>query len=142
MQDIKEMYPDAVRGDDEWFWGVDDYQPLLKSLGEIILQVDDKDYQGDSRILLQKGSEIGLLIFGWGSCSGCDALQACDSYEEVETLRAGLVQEIKWLDQKAMLEYMENKDWGLDHAWHDDETKQFVEQAITMLKGDLNQAVD
>ena len=142
MQDIKEVYAEAVRGDDDYFWGVADYNPLLKSLGEIILQVDDKDYEGDSRILFQKGSEIGLLIFGWGSCSGCDALQACDSYEEVETLRAGLVQEIKWLDQKAMLEYMEGKDWGLDYAWQADETKRFIWQAITMLKGELNQTTD
>ena len=71
-------------------FGFCDYRPMIDSFGyEILLQVDDKDYQGDSRLLFRDVSRYGILIFGWGSCSGCDSLQACESLEDVEKLRNG-----------------------------------------------------
>lgn len=133
MKDIREIYPDEDSG---WFC-IGDYQPLLKSFGyPILLQVDDDDYQGDSRLIFQDGSKYGLLIFGWGSCSGCDSLQGCNSYEEVDALRNGLLNDIKWFGSaSSMLEYLNTHDWEGDYSWRDEKARQFVEEAKTLMEG-------
>jgi hypothetical protein len=132
MRKIEEVYP----GIEEGFWMVSDYDPLLESMGyEILLQIDDEDYQGDSRLLFKNGDQYGLLIFGWGSCSGCDALQACDTFKEIEELREGLNNDIKWDTREGLLKYIEEKDWELEWSWHAEETKEFVDKVIELLKG-------
>ncbi len=81
-----------------------DYQPMLDSFGEILIQEDDDDYQGDSYVLYKDGSRYGLLIFGWGSCSGCDALQACNSIKEVQELMDSLYSDIEWFEDLPSLQ--------------------------------------
>lgn len=93
------LYPEAA--DRTYFDSPYDYDPIIKSFGEVLVQVDDDDYQGDTRVLLRKGSRFGFLVFGWGSCCGCDALQACDSYQEVDELIDDLENDIKWFDTLA-----------------------------------------
>ena len=134
MKPIEEVYPEAI-SDTGIFWGESNYIPLLESLGyEISIRIDDDDYQGDSRLLFQDAASYGLLIFGWGSCSGCDALQACDSYEEMESLRQKLSNEIHWEPTgKAMSAWIENKDWELEYSWHTARTKTFVEKCLLYL---------
>ena len=125
--DVRELYPE-----DECYWS--DYQPMLDAFGNIAVQVDDDDYQGDSRVLYDENGEIGLLIFGWGSCSGCDALQACGSLEEVQELCDKLQEDIKWFDDKKQaLEYFTSHDWQGDYSWHQTETKEFVNKCIEYL---------
>ena len=68
-----------------------DYQPIVDSFGNVLIQVDDADYQGDTRVLYEKDGKYGYLNFGWGSCSGCDALQACCNIEEIQELINSLV---------------------------------------------------
>lgn len=86
----KSLYPDA-RG--PW-----DYGPLLATFGEILVKIDDDDYQGDSRILYRNGSRYGVLVFGWGSCSGCDSLQACGTHGEIGQLIKRLGSDVKWFE--------------------------------------------
>jgi len=133
MKAIKDAYPDL---EEEFGWGgPGDYGPLLESFEyEILLQVDDGDYQGDSRLLLRDGNRYGLLVFGWGSCSGCDALQACSSIKDIEELRDGLHGDIIWKDSREeMLEFVKNRDWEAQYSWHAEETKEFVEKALDLL---------
>ena len=60
------------------------YRDLIASMGvENLLQVDDNDYQGDSRILVRDYHRYGLLLFGWGSCSGCDAPRMYSSWAPI-----------------------------------------------------------
>lgn len=107
---------------------------MLDAFGKIVIQVDDNDYQGDSRLLYDENGKIGLLIFGWGSCSGCDALQACNSLEEVQELCDSLQSDIKWFDDKKQaLEYFKNHDWCGDYSWHQTETKEFINKCIDYL---------
>jgi hypothetical protein len=131
---IKEVYPEC---NTEWgFREAYDYDPLLKSFGyDILMKVDDDDYQGDSRILFKHGKKYGLLIFGWGSCSGCDALQACESYEEISDLRDLLYDQIVWRNSaKELREYIDKKDWEGHFAWRMKETRDFVNGAKILLK--------
>ena len=113
---------------DSWSWS--DYDPMLNAFGKIVIQVDDHDYQGDSRVLYDEGLKIGYLIFGWGSCSGCDALQACDTIDEVQKLCNELQDSIKWFDdRKSALEWFENHDWEGDFCYLNDNTKKFISMA-------------
>lgn len=137
MKPINEVYPehaaDEARG--ESFYGPADYGPLLESMEyEILLQKDDSDYQGDSRLLLRDGDRYGVLVFGWGSCSGCDALQACDSMKDIEALRTSLANSITWFDSKAACRgYFETHDWSGDFSYGSDETKQFITEGKQLL---------
>jgi hypothetical protein len=112
-----------------------DYQPILNEFGEILLQVDDSDYQGDSRLLYRDNNKIGYLNFGWGSCSGCDALQACDTIEEVQDLMDYLYNMIKWFDsKKEALNFFNNHDWKGDYSYNEEEQIEFINKAKEILK--------
>ena len=126
----QDIYPDA-----EFGFGVWNYQPIINYFGEVLVQVDDGGYQGDSRVLLRDNEKYGILIFGWGSCSGCDALQACRSYQDIDELIGKLANKMKWFDTaEECLRYVENKDWEREWHWHVGNTKHFVEEVKEYLK--------
>lgn len=132
MKAIK-LYPEYYKKQQEYgsFYGPSDYQPIISSLGRILIQVDDDDYQGDSRVLLEKDGKYGLLIFGWGSCSGCDALQACENMHDIQILIDNLSDSVKWFDSLLSLKrYINEKDWELEYSWHARETREFIESAL------------
>ena len=54
---------------------------------------------------LYEGTMYGFLTFGWGSCSGCDALLACGSFDRVMSLLHTLKESIIWKTKEDMLEY-------------------------------------
>ena len=123
---VKDLYERGLN----WY----DYQPMLDAFGKIVIQVDDNDYSGDSRLLYDENGKIGVLIFGWGSCSGCDALQACCSIQEVQELCDTLQESIKWFDNKKQaLEYFKSHDWQGDYSWHIRATKEFINKCIEYL---------
>jgi hypothetical protein len=124
----------ALQASDETY-GFGSYSELIDSFEvEVVLEIHDDDYQGDSRYVLRSGERYGLLFFGWGSCSGCDALQACDSVSEATELRDQLWNSVHWEPTASgLLRYINEKDWELDYAWHASETRSFIEQAKTLL---------
>ena len=128
MIDVRNLYKE-----DGWGWS--DYQPMLEAFGKIAIQVDDNDWQGDSRVLYDEDGKIGYLMFGWGSCCGCDALQRCDTLDEVQELCNSLQNDIKWFDNKQQaLEWFETHDWEGDFSWHDDNTRKFVKKCMKYLR--------
>ncbi len=138
MKPINEVYPEHAKdeAEDGSFYGPSDYNPLLNSLGfDILLKVDDDDYQGDSRLLLRDGQRFGVLIFGWGSCSGCDALQACQTMVEIDRLRNELFNSVKWFESSSeCLEYFIEHNWKGDHSWHTNEQGCFIAEAKRLLE--------
>ena len=125
--DVRQLYEDTK-------YGWDDYQPMLNAYGKIAIQIDDDDYSGDSRLLYDENGKIGFLRFGWGSCSGCDALQACKTLDNVQELCDWLQNEIKWFDdRKQALEWFTNHDWEGDYDVNHPNTKAFVEKCIEYL---------
>jgi hypothetical protein len=132
MKPIADVYEAGTR----YFSG---YQPLLDSFEyEILYQVDDEDYQGDSRIIFKDGDRYGVLIFGWGSCSGCDAMEACDSIEDVEKLRTELHDTIRWGALEETIQYFKAHDWNGDFSYHAKETKIFIEKGLKLLEARFN----
>ncbi len=125
MKTSEELFPEQSEG---YFYG-GDYQPIIDSFGKVLLQVDDADYQGDTRVVLESEGKFGVLIFGWGSCSGCDALQACGSHSDINSLIESLHNDITWFDSLEELKaWSAARDWELQWAWHSSETKDFVEK--------------
>jgi hypothetical protein len=121
----QELYPKA--GERTYFDTPYDYTPIIRSFGEVLVQVDDEDWSGDTRVLLRKKGRYGFLNFGWGSCSGCDALQACDSYEDVDQLISELKNDIKWFNTLAEAQaYIANdEEREGSYYYHEDEWNQF-----------------
>lgn len=111
--------------DNSWGWW--DYQPMLNEFGNILLQKDEQNYQGDSFLIYEKDDKYGYLTFGWGSCSGCDALQGCNSISEVQELMDRLYSSIEWFDSlDALKEYFEETDWTLQYQYSIPEFKEFL----------------
>ena len=117
--------------DSSWSWW--DYQTMLNEFGNILLQKDEQDYQGDSFLIYEKDGKYGYLTFGWGSCSGCDALQACNTIDEVQELMDKLYSDIKWFDSlDALKEYFEEVDWTLKYQYSIPEFKEFLTEVKTL----------
>lgn len=115
-------------------WGWYDYQPMLNEFGTILVQEDEDNYQGDSFLLYLKKGKYGFLSFGWGSCSGCDALQACANIDEVQELMDQLHNSIIWFDSldkaKEWLNDKENQE--LKWYWSSKEFQTFVEKVLAL----------
>jgi hypothetical protein len=130
MRKVVELYPESR----DYSW--DDYQPMVEEFGSVILQESDDDYQGSTWVLYQDGERIGWLRFGWGSCSGCDALQACDTIDEVQELMDFLWQSIRWFDTRdEALKFFVEHDWEGDWDYGTDAARTFVKKSIELLKG-------
>lgn len=97
----RRLYPREESEDGAYWYGPYDYQPIIDSFGTVLAQADDDDYQGDSHALIEKDGRFGVLTFGWGSCSGCDALQATANYREIEELIVQIENGIRWFDTLA-----------------------------------------
>lgn len=138
MIDVKTLYSE------EYMWNgmfmrISEYEPMITAFGNVVFMVEDNAYQGDTRVLYDNDGKIGHLIFGWGSCTGCDALQGCKSIEEVQELCNELENDIMWFDtREEALKYFETHDWEGDWSWYHDETHTYVELAIKYLKGETN----
>jgi len=129
----RRLYGEEYKDEDgSYFYGPSDYNPIIQSFGEVLVQVDDGDYQGDTRVLLRKDGRFGFLNFGWGSCSGCDGLQACSSFRDIETLIQGLERDIKWFDTLAEAQAYIGNDAEREgsYYYHEDEWAKFKAAAL------------
>ncbi len=137
---VLNAYP---RLSEEFGYGVSCYEPLVQSFGRrTLVEADDNDYQGDSYRLLADGDEpgqvYGLLTFGWGSCSGCDALQSCETVEQLQALADSLQDSILWFaSREALKEYIQNHDWEGDWSWHRESAHDFRRKVQEFLDSDL-----
>lgn len=123
-----------------WFddtpFGPYDYSLIYKSFGAVVFKQDIGRWQGDTQILLknQELDKFGYLMFGWGSCSGCDSLQRCDSYDEIDELIGLLWGQIRWFDDdKEALKFFEEHKWDCDWGY----SPTFVEACKTFFSSRL-----
>jgi hypothetical protein len=132
-----ELYPELKPDTDGGIDAPGNYSPVVEHFGKVVVRRDDKDYQGDSYVLYHNDDgRVGFLRFGWGSCSGCDRLQGCNTITELDDLISGLADEIKWWDSLAeALSWFESHDWGGDFGGRGDTQKAFVAKAKLYLRG-------
>lgn len=92
-----------------------DYTELMQDIGAVIYEQSYGSYSGDTRALLKKNSLYGYLEFGWGSCSGCDALEGCVTDSDFEELRNDMAGDIIWRTKSEMKKFLLEHDWDGDY---------------------------
>lgn len=123
--DVRIEFPDC---DKEGYFYHPRYHDLVARLGDIQIETSDSDYQGDSFFLLTKDNKFGYLSFSWGSCSGCDILQACDSYEDLQSLADRLENQIIWFySWDEIKDWVNARDWESLIDWHTG-AKKFIKE--------------
>lgn len=137
MVDVRKVFPNAFESVFESSWGGPDvgYDDLYKQFGTPLVDVDIGSYQGDTLVVLEKEGMYGYLSFGWGSCSGCDALQACEDFDDLQELSDHLESSIKWFDSKEELKAWVNKhDWEGEWFSYSDrgEVSDFINQVNSL----------
>lgn len=129
--DVRKLYPDE--NECGWFC-VCDYDPMVEAFGNVAIKEDVGSYQGDTLVLYDNDGRIGFLVFGWGSCTVCDALQACDNMDEVQKLCDELQRDIKWFNSKdEALKWVKGKDWETEWYWHHFDAQEFIKKVIDYL---------
>lgn len=81
-----------------YMYGFTSYEPIIEYIGSPTYIYKEDDYQGDTLVfyLLDEPEMYAkFLAFSWGSCSGCDALQGCDSYNDLGELIERLVESVR-----------------------------------------------
>lgn len=79
-----------------WIKDMPSYRAIVSTLGEIVAETEWGSYQGDSLYMVKGEQGYGILTFGWGSCSGCDSLEACSSQADIDALQDDLERGIRW----------------------------------------------
>lgn len=127
----RRLYPD-VDWDESYLSGCYAYEPMVEDVGKIVLWHMCGDYQGDYHVLIEgEGGDFGYVSIGYGSCSGCDALQQCDTAEQIGDLAASVQREIHWeADVAAMKKWLLERDWEVSWCWHYEEFKDFLREAL------------
>ena len=122
---MQEIRPDQIE-----CWGIS-YDALLGSMDVTILieTHTQSSCEGDSWYLLQNSAgDCGFLVFGWGSCPGCDAAEAVENAEEATQLRDTLWRSIRWHATGAeMHAWLASFDWGSQYFGGD---KTFTERFL------------
>ena len=101
---------------------------------EVLLSEYDNDYQGEAFYLLRDSDQYGYLVFGWGSCSGCDWLESCyGDIAGMTELRDSLWDNVQWRSKSEMLVYLQEKDEKLEFYGYGDGYGRFKPKAIDLL---------
>lgn len=119
------------------------YKELIPDGMKIVEEAAVGDYQGDYLYLAmdEESGKFHLFIFGYGSCSGCDAMMSLCSEEDVEK-RTKSLQE--WCDNAAnsvvlkskeeMLAYLDARDEGNSY-WM---SLEGAEEALELFRAAVN----
>lgn len=140
MQKVQELYKDekdSGNDSDGYFDAPYDYDPVLKSLGKIVLKSDEGYYEGDYLYLLKADRGWGFVIVGYGSCSGCDALQGARSWDDVQKLADDIERDVVWdEDPGVLLETAREKmEWV---SWHESKSQDhFMKRARKAVRDEL-----
>ena len=87
------------------------YEQVIDHFGTVLHMTQQGSYSGDYFVVYDGGDgKRGWLAFGYGSCSGCDALQGCDTPEEVTQLVADLRKSIEWFaSEEDLVAYLDGR---------------------------------
>jgi hypothetical protein len=131
-QIAEKLYPRADVSFSYPKYDISSYQPIINeffSENTPRIRISDNNWSGDDYVfgVTRSTSEYAFLVFGWGSCSGCDELQGCDNYEElgelIKKLHSKIVRFSTFSDLKT---YVETNDWEKDYFAHETNGKRFI----------------
>lgn len=127
-----------------WIKNSPSYRDIVSTFGEIVAETEWGSYQGDTLWMLKSAQGYGILTFGWGSCSGCDSLEACSSQADIDSLQDDLERGLRWFPTLGeAVAFVE--DGGLKDSYLDDEMiAAFVKASTTVVvaEGTRRKAVE
>ena len=119
MSKAEEIYgKNSLLSIDGCFMEQGDYTPIIEHLGKVAYRLDETGYQGDSYVFYKEEDKYGIMIFGWGSCSGCDSLQACNSIQDIDNLIEEMTGYIRWFKTAKELYDWINDERYQETQWH------------------------
>lgn len=105
------------------------YENLIKATGcDIIDSLYMGNYEDDLLMVVSKNYKFGLLVTGYGSCSGCDALQGCVTNTERTELAVELYNKIMWKEPGEIIDYLEDKDWSAEYYGQQKGLSEFIKK--------------
>lgn len=119
------------------------YDALIDFIGEQVVWVTLSSYQGDHLYLLKERTtgQFGYLCQSYGSCSHCDILQGCVTFEDYEDLLEDMLDETIWFDspQEAYTWFTE-RDWEGTHLWYyREDLEEFIQKSLDVLMEAINE---
>lgn len=113
------------------------YDGIAERLGDVVLSGTFGDYTGDYLYLLRDGDRYGFLVQGYGSCSYCDALQSCESLDDVQALIHRMYDAVVWKESAdEFLKWVtRDRDWQDQWVWREEGTKRFVGRMVAVVSG-------
>lgn len=118
---------------------------VLWDIGDVLVLDWDEGRGGDGRAVLRRQGRFGFVVIGWGSCGGCDALQLCRSYREIEGVIRSVENSIRWFDSLGELQryVADDGERQCSHYFHNPNWRRFRDAAaalseLTIGDGDLH----
>ncbi len=113
------------------------YEDLIAAFGMTVLHtVELGRYSGDTLVFFHHTYDdlYAFLTFGWGSCPGCDALQACGSYQDTYDLYLELYGGLRWFQTPAeAITFFDTHDWQGEYYSDADELSGFIQSCKNTL---------
>ncbi|KQW07623.1 hypothetical protein ASC66_01085 [Leifsonia sp. Root4] len=133
MITVPEFTPtQLVAKEADWYMETPTYSEIVGTFGEVLVSENYGSYQGDSLFLIRRPEGIGILTFGWGSCSGCDSLEAVQNQSDLDRLQSDLKSNIKWFASVAdAIAYLDGG--GLTDSYLDDDLVASFKAAVAMV---------
>lgn len=107
----------------DYFYAEESYSDLVASAGTIIKEWEIGSWSGDLVYLLKNGNKFGFTVLGYGSCTVCDALQACANKEDVDELKADIARGIFWGNAEEVEAYAINDNYANRWYYHEHDWK-------------------
>lgn len=92
----------------DWYFADPSIGGLVVSWGyEVVASETFGSWQGDEAYILSDGERFGIVVIGYGSCSGCDAFEAATPYShqqdggdwsDMDALREEWRNAVRWFD--------------------------------------------
>lgn len=108
------------------------YDDIVATQGEVIKDWVIGQWQGDYVYLLKNNDLYSIVIIGYGSCSGCDAWEACENDEEFEELKQSVLNRIVWGSKQDIIDELNDKEMNRWYV-HDEEWKEVREEILELL---------
>ena len=108
------------------------YDEIVSIQGEIVKDWIIGDWQGDYVYLLKNNDWYSLVVVGYGSCSGCDALEACENNEEFELLKQSILNDIRWGSKQDILDQISDEEINRWY-FHESEWKDIAKEIREIL---------
>lgn len=84
---------------DDGPWGID-YLDLFTGRGlTVLLSSQFGSWQGDYAVVVSNPEgQFAMTVFGYGSCSGCDALEGAETWEDIEVMADSFSSNLTWFN--------------------------------------------